>query len=486
MSGWGVDDGTVEFQTCVSGCQAGILGSGVGQLNAPEGIAFGSFYVGDTGNDRVKKFNDMTGAYISELGFDGTLVHDMSYYQTLFYDGPGSLKNYYDVSSYGNYILDGAVDDWKTLPSPEATYLPNPNLLLTDAMAAHEGTVDFCLPTPVTNILLVVNGDVDSGGGAFGSLGNAGGPWPTSDMCGSVTVSVSWLPDKGGGFCCGQTLDRGIGIAAHELGHNLTFEHTPPPPGLWVGSFTDPYHDPNSVMSDNKNHEGPSALIMPNRDDSGWVDVGNKVTVSDGMASTITLDFSNEAQGGVNPQMITVPLADGTSYILEGHTPGLFNDHPQDKSGIMIYKKFPMGNQYAYLSNAADKDAPYSLVATAGTDTESDFDAAILEVGEMYTDVANSVTVSTLSKTATTVTVMVSNNAAGGCSPPVGMNWVITSDCTLTGNVTADMNITVQDNSLLTIPNGMTVFFDSATYSINVISGSGILVEVGGSIKTTP
>ncbi len=124
-------------------------------------------------------------------------------------------------------------------------------------------------------------------------------------------------------------------------------------------------------------------------------------------------------------------------------------------------------------------------MATAGTEDESDFDLAILEVDETFTDVANSVTVTTQS-IGNSVTVFVSNNAADTCTPPPGQNWVISENCTLTGDVTANMNITVQDSSVLTIPDGFTVFFDPATFSITIISGSGILVQQGGSIQTIP
>jgi len=494
MWGWNVNGGGT-FETCTGSCQQGQAGSGMGQLNSPEGIASGSIYVGDRNNDRIKKF-DTNGAFLSELGFDGSLSHDSAYYQDIFYDNPGSLKNYYLASSYGKFTWNGSVGDWKTLAGIQTDYSDGPDfdLMVTDAIDAHDPFVDFCT-TPVTNLILVFNGEVLTGNmnTAFGSLGiwtnvpDNRLDWPTDDGC-FITISVTWEPDNGGFFCCGQLLDRGIGVTAHELGHNLELLHTPPPPGLWCPSSCSPYNDPNSVMSTNIDLEGPSALITGQRDDAGWMAAENKVTIADGTSSTITLDFINEPEGGVNPQMAIVPLASlaaDTYYIIEGHKEGLFNDTPQDRTGAIMYKHFPPpGNQYAYLS-LADKIAKYSLVATAGTDAVSDFAEAILEVGETYVDVANSVTVTTLSRNATSVTVFVSNNASL-CSPPAGQNWVISQDCTLTENVTADMNITVQDGALLTIPDEVTVFFDPATFSITIISGSGILVQQGGSIQTTP
>ncbi len=496
----------------------GSSGSGDGQFNSPEGITTGSIYVADKFNDRVKKFN-INGTFNSELGFDGSLSHDSAYYQDIFYDSPGSLKNYYLASSYGKFTWNGSVDDWKTLAGIQTDYSIGPNfdLMVTDAIEAHDPFVDFC-STPVTNLILVFNGNVDSSGSAFGSLGTWPNvpdnrlDWPTDDTC-FITISVTWEPDNGGFFCCGQLLDRGIGVTAHELGHNLEFEHTPPPPGLWCPSSCSPYNDPNSVMSTNIDLEGPSALITGQRDDAGWMAAENKVTIADGTSSTITLDFSNEPEGGVNPQMAIVPLeslAADTYYIIEGHKEGLFNDTPQDRTGAIMYKHFPPpGNQYAYLSSV-DKSAEYSLVATAGTDAVSDFDLAILEVGETYVDVANSVTVTTLSRNATSVTVFVSNNASAdmdgdgvsdvddncpNVSNPLqedldadGIGDVcdtlneITVDTVVSSNFTSLGNLIVQDNSLLTINSGVTVTIPSSS-NITIQSGSGVLIKSGGTLN---
>jgi hypothetical protein len=237
-------------------------------------------------------------------------------------------------------------------------------------------------------------------------------------------------------------------------------------------------------MSNNKDREGPSPLISSQRDDVGWIDIGNKITITDGNSATVTLDFINEPDTGINPQMIIVPLPDNTSYVVEGRTEGLFSDTPQDRTGAIIYRDFPNGNQYSYLT-LIDKGADYSLVATAGTDTESQFDQAILEVGETFTDNTNNVTVTTLSKTATSVTVLVSNDAVT-CTPPLGLDWTISSSCTLTQNVTADKNIIIQNGSVLTVPNGETLSFHGDTYHITIQSGGGLLIEQGGKVQSIP
>ena len=57
--GWGVDDGSNSFQTCFSGCQAGILGPGQGQLEFVPDLDVdpaGDVYAVDRNNERVQVF----------------------------------------------------------------------------------------------------------------------------------------------------------------------------------------------------------------------------------------------------------------------------------------------------------------------------------------------------------------------------------------------------------------------------------------------
>jgi len=91
----------------------------------------------------------------------------------------------------------------------------------------------------------------------------------------------------------------------------------------------------------------------------------------------------------------------------------------------------------------------------------------------------------TLSKTLTTVTVSISNNVPG-CFPPVSDDWVITSNCTLGGSSTAPANVIVRNNSVLTIPSGLTLNIDFVNNFLKIKSGSGVLIESGGTIKSLP
>jgi hypothetical protein len=74
--GWGVLDGKQELETCTASCRAGISGAGTGQFSSPQGIAidnnpasesYGDFYVADSRNSRVEKF-DPAGDFLLTFG----------------------------------------------------------------------------------------------------------------------------------------------------------------------------------------------------------------------------------------------------------------------------------------------------------------------------------------------------------------------------------------------------------------------------------
>jgi sugar lactone lactonase YvrE len=72
--GWGVQDGLPALETCTTGCQAGIGGSGDGQLNSPHDVAVdasGNVFVADRGNSRIQKFTN-TGTFMTKWGSSGS------------------------------------------------------------------------------------------------------------------------------------------------------------------------------------------------------------------------------------------------------------------------------------------------------------------------------------------------------------------------------------------------------------------------------
>jgi DNA-binding beta-propeller fold protein YncE len=67
--GWGVQDGSSEFQTCTGGCQAGLAGAGHGQFNRAAGVAVdarGNVYVADSLNHRIQKLGPALEIFVAE------------------------------------------------------------------------------------------------------------------------------------------------------------------------------------------------------------------------------------------------------------------------------------------------------------------------------------------------------------------------------------------------------------------------------------
>ena len=69
--GWGVDDGSTEFQVCTSGCERGKTGAGDGQFGGltetADVDASGNLYVADRSNNRIEKF-DSSGTFLTKWG----------------------------------------------------------------------------------------------------------------------------------------------------------------------------------------------------------------------------------------------------------------------------------------------------------------------------------------------------------------------------------------------------------------------------------
>ena len=69
------------------------------------------------------------------------------------------------------------------------------------------------------------------------------------------------------------------------------------------------------------------------------------------------------------------------------------------------------------------------------------------------------------------------------CSPPDSGDWELEQSCTMTASATAPANVIIKNNSVLTIPNGVTLDIDLSRHYLRVESGSGVLIEQGGTIS---
>jgi len=69
------------------------------------------------------------------------------------------------------------------------------------------------------------------------------------------------------------------------------------------------------------------------------------------------------------------------------------------------------------------------------------------------------------------------------CSPPPSGNWVVDTSCMMTADATINNgDLIVQNNSILTIPAGVSPDIDFTNHNLTVKSGSGVLIKAGGTI----
>ncbi len=68
------------------------------------------------------------------------------------------------------------------------------------------------------------------------------------------------------------------------------------------------------------------------------------------------------------------------------------------------------------------------------------------------------------------------------CVSPATGDWIITVDCTIDSNILAPENVIVDNNSILTIPNGKTLDIDFVNKHLLIKSGSSVIIKHGGVI----
>ena len=69
------------------------------------------------------------------------------------------------------------------------------------------------------------------------------------------------------------------------------------------------------------------------------------------------------------------------------------------------------------------------------------------------------------------------------CTPPSSNDWIVNTSCTLENNFNAPANVIINNGSVLTIPDGLTLNVDFSHYHLLVKNGGGVLIKDGGSIN---
>jgi hypothetical protein len=80
-----------------------------------------------------------------------------------------------------------------------------------------------------------------------------------------------------------------------------------------------------------------------------------------------------------------------------------------------------------------------------------------------------------------TCTITNDDSAPVNCNLPGEGNWTITASCYVFESTTVTGNVTVQNNSVLTISPGITLTITSGS-NITILSGGGLLIQFGGAV----
>ena len=180
------------------------------------------------------KYSDVNTTYFSASDYENMLFDNNS---------TGSMKEYYDEISYGNFLVDGDAGGWYNSSSTMQQAVDNTREYVANVAALADGDFNYALydndgPDNIPN-----SGDDDgyvdgiivvfSGCGAEWSPGN-NNLWPHASSLGSydyttndasanggniIVSSYAVCPELSGGGDCNTSVIRPMGVYAHEFGH---------------------------------------------------------------------------------------------------------------------------------------------------------------------------------------------------------------------------------------------------------------------------
>ncbi|MGI0027485.1 MAG: hypothetical protein ACREAD_06550 [Nitrosopumilaceae archaeon] len=414
--------------------------------------------------------------------------HTSTYVQNRFYDDPDSLNQYWTHTSYGLLTMTGHVINWQVLPHTKSQYFSQNSSpsgfffssALQDAITLIDPTVNFTQTDQVSLIFNEMWLDPCSCIYAEAFIG----PHSVSTAEGPRSLLVNFVPDLGADFAIDRSYFNGIGVIAHEMGHNLVLHHTPPP-----SPSSSPYDDTWSLMSAAGNFgnfpsSGPLSLIAPDKDLLGWIPVADKITVPQGQQMTFTLDILNQTSPGPNYLMGKVPYGNNPSnnYLtLEARANGTFDFTPNGQTGLMIYNFSSTGHP----ENPTEPSDKSNVVdTTIHTTGPGDWDHNDLHAGKSYVWSKYNITITDVSQTANTITVLVNNNAPVGPSIKVLTESLTASDTSIHKLISKHPSemTSLSDDIQLKL-NGNDVFCGKTIVQFNsVIQGTGGAEVLSGTL----
>jgi len=345
----------------------------------------------------------------------GVTPHDLAWFDTLMGSTYPGLDHYWRDLSYNNVHLTGSVQaGWYNLPHPRSYYVYDrdgngvPDLdferITDDCTAVADPDVFF--PNFV-GVNMMFNQDLDCC--AWGG----GGPLARDGV--TRNYNITWMPPWG---------YKDQFVLGHEMGHGFGLPHSSGPYSQTYDSKWDPMSGGGVC---NPPHAGYGCVgphtISYHKHFLGWIPPARKYVATPGMNQAITIERLGQPISTNNYLMAQIPIDTvGTQfYTVEARQFASYDDQIPGEAIVIHKVDTTRGDREAQVVDADNNGNPNDA-------------GAMWTPGETFTDTANRITVSVVSRSQSSFNIIIDKPALP--PPPPGVLKYGMLDNT-TGGVTA-------------------------------------------------
>jgi len=408
------------------------------------------------------------------------------------------IDPYYQEVSYNKLSIPGDVFGWYTLP---ITYQCEPEhfgLIQVEALKAADPEINFQNYKHIIYAVPSSSSICGFGGIASGTETFPGPNIPYTSPDGEITVTHAWMS--------AQYLSNVAHIAAHELGHNLgdilegdAWDCGPEVIGVRVQDGGNCTHIGYGDLFDVMGVATLGHFNAYHKETFGWLDSSNIITVT--TSGTYTIEPFETATAG--PKIIKIPRdKDGTGktiswlYLEFRQLLGFDKDYnfwlsysPNPTNGALIHYPYPIRPWPSWPDLIAAYTS-YLLDTTPESQSNEVYDRSdsALEVGKTFTDSAYGITIRTVSKTASSLSVEINLGQPPICTranPTVAITPASQSSApgeTLTYNISVTNNDNGCDPATFSltpsVPSGWSSSLASNELTINPVSSASTSLSV--------